>query len=111
MSPDREAELERRHTPTLWMDRGSGKHYRQVLPVGSWERDGCRHYAKWQPVKPFLKVFWVGFDKPFWLEPWSTLERDSPTEKVDRWLGRFVVVAGIVLIGMLIYGLVKWNSH
>ena len=74
MSPDREAELEAKHKPTIWRDVG-GKHYKQVLPVGSWKRPGCGHYAKWVPVKRRFKVFWVATGKPFWIEPWPSLRK------------------------------------
>lgn len=48
------------------------RFYRMIKPVGSWDREGCRHYALWQPCKRFC-IFWCTFyfayDQEFWIEP------------------------------------------
>lgn len=38
-----------------------------IKPVGSWNRDGCRHYALWQPVSKFL-WFYISDGEQFWLD-------------------------------------------
>ena len=58
----------------IFQDIEDKKYYVQIKPVGSWDRDNCRHYSLWQPVKRFLKFFFINSGKQFWLEQWPTLK-------------------------------------
>ena len=47
---------------------GTYGYVRMLKPVGSWNREGCRHYALWQHVKKFLWFFVPNHTKQeFWL--------------------------------------------
>jgi len=48
------------------MYKNGNNFYVMVKPVGSWDRDGCRHYALWQKVWKRWFPFPVG--KEFWLD-------------------------------------------
>ena len=48
---------------------GSYGYVKMLQPVGSWNREGCRHYALWQHVKKFLWFFIADHTKQeFWLD-------------------------------------------
>ena len=44
------------------------EYFIMFKPVGSWNREDCRHYALWQPVKRFLWIFWINSREKFWLD-------------------------------------------
>lgn len=47
--------------------KNGDRYYRMVQPVGRYDRDGCRHYALWQPIRKFL-WFWINNGERFWLD-------------------------------------------
>jgi hypothetical protein len=42
-------------------------HYAMVKPVGSWEREGCKHYALWRR-QLYIWPIYINVGKEFWLD-------------------------------------------
>ena len=57
----------------LYKNTETEEHYKMLKPVGSWKRDGCTHYALWQPVKKVL-FFWVPSRQAFWLDMYGFIK-------------------------------------
>ena len=48
---------------------GSYGYVKMLKTVGSWNREGCQHYALWQHVVKFLWFFVPDYKKQeFWLD-------------------------------------------